>query len=364
MYTQYKKSILISGASFAGLATAFWMKQLGYHVTVVEVAEGLRRGGTPVNIRGNTVEIVKRMGLFEQIQANKLPMKLTKLMNPNGAAVRPDQDEPAEEEYEIERDILLDLMFGAVPGDVEFDFGDSIASMDEGKDGIDVSFKKGLGRAFDLVFGCDGAHSAVRKYWFGPEKEFSFFLEAYGSVSIVNKLLIPENTSQAYNEPGKAVMLSAYNHKTDIILLFSSEKKVPFDYRDEEQKRKMIVDQFSGVGWRTQELLEEVKQSDNLYFDALSQIKMPFWTKGRVALVGDAGYCASPAAGMGGSLAIDGAAALADAFNKCGGDHVLAFREYNESFRPFIEQVQADAVRFGVEFLLPKTAEAIRKRNA
>ena len=76
-------------------------------------------------------------------------------------------------------------------------------------------------------------------------------------------------------------------------------------------------------------MLREMAGSNNFYFDKLCQIKMPSWTKGRVALVGDAGYCASPAAGKGGSSAIDGAAALADA----------------------------------VEFLVPRTAEAIRERN-
>jgi 2-polyprenyl-6-methoxyphenol hydroxylase-like FAD-dependent oxidoreductase len=73
---------------------------------------------------------------------------------------------------------------------------------------------------------------------------------------------------------------------------------------------------------------------------------MPAWTKGRVALVGDAAYCASPAAGMGGSLAIDGAAALGDAFSDSGGDHVSAFRNYEKNFRPFVEQVQASAADF------------------
>jgi 2-polyprenyl-6-methoxyphenol hydroxylase-like FAD-dependent oxidoreductase len=122
--------------------------------------------------------------------------------------------------------------------------------------------------------------------------------------------------------------------------------------------------QFDGTGWRTPELLEEVKKSKTFYFDKLCQLKMPSWTKGRVALVGDAGYCASPAAGRGGSLAIDGAAALADAFEKCHGDFEWAFREYNTSFRPFIEEVQAGVVNFGLEGLMPKTEEAIRKRNA
>jgi 2-polyprenyl-6-methoxyphenol hydroxylase-like FAD-dependent oxidoreductase len=92
-------------------------------------------------------------------------------------------------------------------------------------------------------------------------------------------------------------------------------------------------------------------------------MKMPSWTKGRVALVGDAGYCVSAAAGRGGSVAIDGAAALADAFQKCNGNFELAFQEYNKSFRPFIEEVQMDVINFGLKMLLPRTEDAIRERN-
>jgi 2-polyprenyl-6-methoxyphenol hydroxylase-like FAD-dependent oxidoreductase len=361
-------NILVSGASFAGLATAFWMKKLGFDVTVIEIAEGLKKGGTPVNIRNNTVGIVKRMGLFDQIQSNRLNMEVTEFKNSDDVTQQSswgqnDSEQSASVDYEIERDVLLNLMFDAVKDDVEFIFGDSIASLEEKHNGIDVSFKSGSKRSFGLIFGCDGVRSDVRKYWFGAEEEFAHFLNAYGSIAIVDKLLIPENTSQMYNEPGKAAFLSAYNNKTDIILIFSSEKEIPYDYRDKEQKRNILINQFSGAGWRTQELLEEVKQSTNFYFDKLYQIKMPSWTKGRVALVGDAAYCASPAAGMGGSLAIDGAAALADAFEKSDGNFELAFQDYNESFRPFIEEVQANAVSFGLELLVPRTAEAIRERN-
>lgn len=363
------KNILISGASFAGLSTAYWMKRLGCNVTVVEIAEGLKKGGTPVNIRGNTIDIVKRMGLFEQIQSNRITMESMEFKNSDDVTVRKDiiqndREQLAEEEYEIERDVLLNMMFEAVKEDVEFIFGESITALKEESHGVDVSFKGGQKRSYDLVFGCDGIHSAVRKLWFGEETEFSHFLKTYFSITIVNKLLIQENTTQMYNEPGKAVLLNAYNNKTDIVLCFFSEEEIPYDYRNEEQQQNIILNQFSGLGWRTPELLEEVKNSKTFYFDKLCQMKMPSWTKGRVALVGDAGYCASPAAGMGGSLAIDGAAALADAFQKCDGNFELAFQEYNTSFRPFIEEVQASAAKFGVEFLVPRTEEAIRERNS
>lgn len=362
------KKVLISGASFAGLSTAYWMNKLGYKVTVVEVAKSLKKGGTPVNIMENTIDIVKRMGIFDQIQANKITMEVMEFKNADDVSERTDytqkrHEELAEVEYEIERDVLLNILFGTIKDDVEFIFGDSIVSLKEESNGINVVFRQDQSRSFDLVFGCDGIHSAVRKYWFGEEAEFSHFLKTYFSITIVNKLLIKENTTQLYNEPGKMVMLNAYNNKTDIVLCFFSKKEIPYDYRNEEQQRDIILNEFNGAGWRIPELLEEVKNSETFYFDKLCQMKMLSWTKGRVALVGDAGYCASPAAGRGGSLAIDGAAALADAFQKCQGDFELAFQEYNKSFRPFIEEVQAGVVNFGLESLIPRTEEAIRKRN-
>jgi len=360
--------ILISGASFAGLCTAYWMNKLGYQVTIVEIASGLKKGGTPVNILENTIAIVKRMGLLDQIVANQLHMKSMSFKNANDVTERIDyrqetQAERGEVEYEIERDFLLNLLYDTVKDHTTFIFGDSITALNETTEQMEVSFKNAPPQAFDLVFGCDGIHSAVRKHWFGDETEFSHFLQTYFSISIVDKLLIPENTTQMYSEPGKTVMLNAYNNKTDICLAFYSEREFPYDYRNEQQMRDIMLDHFKGTRWRTAELFEEMKNTTSFYFDKLCQLKMPSWTKGRVALVGDAGYCASPAAGRGGSLAIDGAAALADAFEQCNGNYERAFQEYNKRFRPFIEEVQAVVVDFGLNAFIPRTEEAIRKRN-
>ena len=167
---------------------------------------------------------------------------------------------------------------------------------------------------------------------------------------------------QWYNVPGKAYMLSANKDKTDIVFFFISDKEITYDFRNIEQQKKIIYDQFVD-GWRTTELIVEVKNSDNFYFVNLSQIKMPSWTKGRVALVGDAAYCASPAAGMGGSLAMEGAGTLAGALQKHNGNFELAFNDYNKKMRPFIDEVQARAEADIQENWIPRTQEAIDKRN-
>jgi 2-polyprenyl-6-methoxyphenol hydroxylase-like FAD-dependent oxidoreductase len=367
--TSNRKKVLISGASFAGLSTAHWLIRLGYDVTVVEVARSIREGGTAVDIKGNTVDIVRRMGLFDQIRSQRLSlrrwdMKDERDVTQRSLVIRNEGEPASDDELEIERTVLLTMLLDTVKDRVEIIFDDSITGLTESNDRISATFAKGSPRSFDLVFGCDGVHSVVRKLWFGDEATCVHFLGQYFSITIVDKLLIERDTAQMYNEPCRAVMLNAYKTKTDIVFAFACDDEIAYDHRDQAQQRRILTEQFTGRGWRTAELLAEVQGSKSFYFDKLCQVRMPSWTKGRVALVGDAGYCASPAAGMGGSLAIDGAAALADALRDRDGDFALAFRDYNHGFRPFIDQVQAEAVRVGLETLVPRTEAAIRARNA
>jgi len=223
-------SVLVSGASFAGLATAWWMNNLGYSVTVVEIARGVRRGGTPVNIRDGVIDVVKRMNLLERIISASLPPRPVTFLDAHGTPLSPapgQAEEESEEEYEIERDVLLDMLFNEVKDNVEFLFVDGILELEESAEDVAVTFTSGRKQSFSLVFGCDGTHSAVRRLCFGEECSFLVFLQNYFSLTIVNKLLI-------------------------------------------EQKR-ITREQFTGEGWRTRELLDEMSCCDDLYLDKLCQ---------------------------------------------------------------------------------------------
>jgi 2-polyprenyl-6-methoxyphenol hydroxylase-like FAD-dependent oxidoreductase len=361
------KQVLISGASFAGLSSAFWMSELGYDVTIVENAPRIRTGGTAVNIEGATVGIAERMGILDAIRANRLHLRRWDFRTADNRTarslvLRAEGEPPPDDEYEIERDVLIRILLETVRDRCRIVFGQRIAVLTE-TDRIEALFANGERRAFDLVLGCDGTHSGVRKLCFGDEARYLHPLKQYFAITIVDKLLIERDTAQMYNEPGKALMLNAYKDKTDIIFAFAADAPIPYDYRDEAQQRRIIAARFADVGWRAAELLGETEAGDNFYFDALCQVRMPAWSKGRVALVGDAAYCPSPAAGLGGSLAIDGAAALGDALSEADGDHALAFQRYDANLRPFIDEVQAHAVQM-LETLVPRTEEAIRARNA
>jgi 2-polyprenyl-6-methoxyphenol hydroxylase-like FAD-dependent oxidoreductase len=378
--TQQPGRVLISGASFAGMTAAIWMRRLGYEVTIVEQALGLRRGGTPVDLRRDAMEIFDRMGILPAVRAKALPPRTTVIANLDGAPiVTADPDAPAApnesiviDEYEIHRfddvevhrDDLLDILYAEIKDTVEIVFDNSIASLTETVDGMRASFRHGPEREFSMVLGCDGNHSTVRRLWFGPESDYSHFLHHYTSVTVVQDMFIQPWTSRIQNAPGRTLLLNSYENSTDVVFMFQSDEEIAYDHHDLEAQKQIIRNAFNDAGKPFSDVLDQALSADNFYFDKLSQNRLPAWSAGRVAVVGDAAYCPSPAAGMGGSVAILGATALYDAFVTADGVSDAAFAEYDRSFRPTAERIQSETEEFGLPMIAPDTEEEIAARNA
>ncbi|GAA3283731.1 FAD-dependent monooxygenase [Dactylosporangium vinaceum] len=369
--------VLISGASFAGLTTAIWMQRLGYHVTVVENATGLRKGGTPVDLRNDAMAIFERMGIAAAVRAKALPPRTTEFADIDGAPIAKMAPEPTAEtividafevhrhdDLEIHRDDLLAILFAETEGAVEVIFDDSVTELTAAAEGVRASFRNGPDREFTMVLGCDGNHSNVRRLWFGPETDYSHFLHHYTSVTVVDGTFIPPWTSRIQNTPGRTLLVNSYENTTDVVFIFRSDQEIAYDYHDIDEQKQILRGQFADAGKPFTDVLDAALNADNFYFDKLCQNRLPSWSSGRVALVGDAAYCPSPAAGMGGSVAILGATALYDAFRRSGGDIESAFVEYERSFRPTAERIQIETEKFGLPMICPESAGAIAARNA
>jgi 2-polyprenyl-6-methoxyphenol hydroxylase-like FAD-dependent oxidoreductase len=361
--------VLVSGAGFAGLATAYWLNRLGYQVTVVEISPELRRGGTPVDIEGDTIDILQRMGMFDAVRAKVLPPRAFEFKDAQdrtlgGFDVQIGPDAPPQTRFEIHRDDLLDILFAGVDGSVEMLFGRSIRQLEDGIDGVTVTFDDGSRRTFALVFGCDGNRSNTRKLVFGDEKNFVYFMGGYVYLKVVRATgILAPNLTQVFSVPGRTVILNGYDDRTDIGLAFRTEGELEYNYRDRAQQRAMIHDQFDELGWKTPVALKHVETNDDFYFDRINQIRMPSWSKGRVALVGDAGYCLSPVAGMGGSMAIIGAGRLADALERHGADYAAAFQCYHDTLYAFVDEVQKRAASDGMATIFPADDAEMGERD-
>jgi 2-polyprenyl-6-methoxyphenol hydroxylase-like FAD-dependent oxidoreductase len=361
--------VLISGASIAGPTLAFWLRQAGIDVTVVEKAPAVRGGGYPIDLRGVAVDVVERMGLLPAIEAARTGTRRATFVDERDRTVGShaadaDHETDGSRAVELPRGDLTQVLWEATRHDVEYVFGDSITALDEDADGVHVTFDHGHSRTADLVIGADGLHSGVRRLAFGPEGHFRRDLDAcYAAFSVPNAYALDREVV-VMNIPGRMAALYAVRDQPEVIALLSFAGPTPtLDHRDTDAQRRLVEHVFGGVGWRVPELLEYMRTAEDFYFDTVSQIRMPSWTRGRVGLIGDAAAAPSFRSGQGTSVAVVGAYVLAAEIAARPDDPAGAFPGYEARMRGFTERNQALA-ESGARLVSPETTLQLRTRNA
>jgi 2-polyprenyl-6-methoxyphenol hydroxylase-like FAD-dependent oxidoreductase len=332
--------VLISGASIAGPVLAYWLSSCGFDVTVVERAPALRKtGGHAIDLFRPAMEISEQMGVLPQIEARTTGTAVL-------TAHRRWASRPARIDYlkleramsdrhvEIMRDDLSEIYYDAARDVVEYRFGDQITSISD--DG-DVTFAHGAPRRFDVVVGADGLHSGVRRLTFGDDVAESF-LGGYLSVVSVPKSLAHEGEMTGYFEPDRVAMVYTAEHLDDAraVFVFRPTSPLEYDHRDVARQKDQLRAVFAGTSAEVDTWLDQVDRSPTFYFDAITQLEMASWSRGRVTLVGDAGYCPGPAVGGSTSLAVYGAYVLAGELARADGDHTAAFAAYERTMMPSV----------------------------
>jgi 2-polyprenyl-6-methoxyphenol hydroxylase-like FAD-dependent oxidoreductase len=361
--------ILISGAGVAGLSAAINLGADGHDVTLVERADHLRVNGSPIDIRGESISVVDKMGVLGEIDARRVDMtERVQFVDSDGAVVAevPEDLGDSPDDIEIPREDLTNILHDHLGPSVELRFEESIAALDDHRDGVDVRFHSGGADRYDLVVGADGMHSAVRRLTFGPEQQFLRHLGFYTALAAMPGYSAPGRSAARqnpmYNFPGHLAGIAAYNDKALAVLIFRSPW-IDYDYHDLDAQKRILADAFAGHDeWRVPELVDAAVRDPELYFDSVSQIHLPAWTRGRVVLVGDAAHCASPLSGRGTSLAFTGTWLLAQALRDHPGDLPRAFEQYERDQRPHVVRCQATAAPGG-DRLIPATQDEIDARN-
>ncbi|WP_030787496.1 FAD-dependent monooxygenase [Streptomyces sp. NRRL S-920] len=358
-------NVLISGASVAGPALALWLSRYGARVTVLEKAPALREGGFAVDFRGDVHRtVLRRMGIWGEVHRRQTHMGRQTLVEADG---KERVDLPAflmSGDVEIFRGDLSTILYERTRDHVEYVFGDSIASLSEDSAGIDVTFDHGAPRRFDLVVGADGLHSNTRRLVFGDEAPYLRFLGYYVAGFQIPNHLGLDRTARIYSEPGRTLMISNYDgdpERAGAALVFGSER-LDYDRHDTAEQKRILAQRFAGLGWtHAARALEALESAEELYFDAIAQIHVDRLSRGRVVLLGDAGYGATMG-GMGTGTALVGAYVLAGELAAARGDHRAGFAAYEAEIRDYATGCQKISGNAG-PFLAPPSEKKIRSRD-
>lgn len=343
--------ILVSGASVAGTAAAFWLGRQGHSVTVVERHRGPRPGGQAIDVRGPALTVLDRMGLLAAAQKRTTQIRGSSVVDRDGNEVSRDTESTPtggridSSDIELLRDDLIELLYGASQWTTDYLFDDTITALQDDGASVRVTFERAAPRAFDLVIGADGLHSNVRRLVFGPEDNFIERLGTHAAIfTVPNFLDLDYWQMWHYGDATMAGVYSARNNTEARAMLGFMDTELRIDYRDTEAQFVELERRMAGEGWVRPQLLQYMRTAADFYFDEMSQIKMDRWSRGRVALVGDAGYCCSPLSGQGTSVALLGAYILAGELKSAAQDgtvdHERGFANYQREFGDYVQRNQ------------------------
>jgi 2-polyprenyl-6-methoxyphenol hydroxylase-like FAD-dependent oxidoreductase len=355
--------VLISGASVAGPVTAYWLRRYGFRVTVVERAPALRKtGGHSVDLFAPAMDIVERMGLLDRLMdrstgTERMTVLREGARRPTTIDLRRLMGGISRRHVEIMRDDLGEIVYDATRDDVDYVFGDEITALDD--DGR-VTFAHGVPRRFDLVIGADGLHSGVRALVFGPEAMYAKWIGAYIAVATIPDYLGLRDDMVGLTGPNRIVAVYSARHMTDAraVFLFRPPAELQYDRHDVDGERRLLRAEFGDLGWEVPRLLDETDRATAFYFDSVTQLRMSHWTRGRVALVGDAGYCPGPAVGGSTSLAVVGAYTLAGELAAAGGDPAVAFPAYEAALADYVQRSRRFAITMAKRIIPSTRAQA------
>jgi 2-polyprenyl-6-methoxyphenol hydroxylase-like FAD-dependent oxidoreductase len=362
-----RQTVLISGMGIAGPTLAYWLNAAGFAPTLVERAPALRGGGYIIDFWGLGYDIAEQMGLIDQVHRVGYRVREMRIVDDCGRRVTGFGTGTFTELtggrfVSLARSGLSRLLFDAVKDRTETIFGDEIADLRQEDGHVEVRLRQAGQRRFDLVIGADGLHSAVRRLAFGQENRFEKDLGyTVAAFEVPRYRPRDEDVYIMYGRPG--LMLGRFTERDDktlFLLVFSTEaRELPSRL---DLQKALLRDRYRDAGWESPRILGELEQSQELYLDRVSQIRMKRWSQGRVALAGDAAFCVSLLAGQGSALAMISAYVLAGELLRAGGRHEQAFAGYEALLRPFISAKQRGAERFAGMFV-PKTGWGLQFRN-
>jgi 2-polyprenyl-6-methoxyphenol hydroxylase-like FAD-dependent oxidoreductase len=367
--------VLICGGGIAGLATAYWLARGGHEVTVAERHPVLRATGAQIDLRGQGIEATARMGLLDEVRRIRVDEPGVAFVNARGerrgvvmANTSGKGRQTMTSEYEIMRGDLVRVLHAAVEDDVALRFGVGVEDLEQDESSVVARFSDRTTDEFDLLIGADGQGSRVRSAVLPPDApDPRWPVGIHMAYWFIPRTASDSNLRETYCAPGGRVIMRRSHNPTETQVYFAlweqSAEASAVHRLPVEQQKQFWADRYRGAGWQTERFLQGMADTDFFYSQEVLQIRTNTWSRGRIALVGDAAHCSSPYSGMGTSGGLVGAYVLAGEVNRAPGDLTRALTSYRTALRPFVDRIQAEVnpkllrvgfprTRFGINALL------------
>ena len=346
--------VLILGAGIAGPTLAYWLQRAGYRPTLVESTPQLRQGGHLVDFWGAGFDIAERMGIVPRLMHEGYRIQELREVDADGKKITgldPGRvvDKVGGRYVSIARSDLAAAIYDALDENVETIFGDTIEALDDDGHRVLVEFSHHPPREFDLVVGADGLHSRVRSLAFGPEHQFELPLGiTVAALELVGYRRRDDLVAVTHTAVGAQTLRVSLRDDTTLVLFtFRHAGAIPEDI---SAQHKLLRHRLGHIGGEVPSILDQLAEAKTFYLDRASQIRMPSWSTGRMALVGDAAAAPSLLAGQGAALAMVEAYILATKLRDTDGDHTQAFTAYQHHLDAVIRTKQDAARNLGTAF--------------
>jgi 2-polyprenyl-6-methoxyphenol hydroxylase-like FAD-dependent oxidoreductase len=338
--------VIVSGAGIAGLALAHWLDRVGATTVIVERAPRFQALGHYISLKGNGVEMVRRMGIFDACQARAAPIEEVYFYTTARRLLRSERTAALAKSLGgyilFRRADLQAALYDLVRERAEIRFGARIVDARLAADGVEVNLSDGRTEQGDLLVGADGIHSGVRRLVFGEGFERPLGGH-YIAISQALRHGLPP-VVHSYLSTGRMVNLFpvAPDSISAVVYVGASAGTPP--HHDALAMKDYLLATCVGFPDEVHRVLGSMGPDDFVFSDPIAQVRMPRITRGRCALIGDAAHCPTFLSGMGSSLAVQDAHILAGCLARSPGDLATALARYEEVMTPIARRYQGSAV--------------------
>ncbi len=362
--------VLVAGGGIAGHALAYWLARGGHRVTVRERYPDLRATGAQIDLRGQGIEAVRRMGLLDTVRGRLVDEagvafldargrpRATLMANTSGRG-----RQSLTSEYEIMRGDLVRILHEATGNDVEYVYGTSVDGFDQDEHEVVAHCSDGSSETYDLLVAADGQGSRLRRAILPDGTDPYWRVGIHMAYWFVPRIASDSNVRDTCIVPGGRQIMRRSHNPTETQVYFvlrdDSAQASAIHREPVEKQQEFWASRFRDAGWQTERFVEGMRTSPFFYSQEIVQVRTDTWSRGRVVLAGDAAHCASPYSGMGTSGGLVGAHVLAGEINRRPDDLPTALAHYDTTLRPFTDEIQGEVNPRLLKLAMPMTQRAI-----